>query len=131
MRNAFLNDIKQARSPVTVIKLSPTPKGILFYNASSVSTFITSPAPNVDFNVDSNVLMSIKNMKSKTISSFDVRGAIKLLFQAEEVNSYGEQKYFREAILYDDEDDHVGITIWENLLEAISEETMYLFQNIS
>ena len=69
-------------------------------------------------------------MKSKTISSFDVRGAIKLLFQAEEVNSYGEQKYFREAILYD-ENDHVGITIWENLLEVISEETMYLFQNIS
>ena len=69
-------------------------------------------------------------MKSKTISSFDVRGAIKLLFQAEEVNSYGEQKYFREAILYD-ENDHIEITIWENLLEAISEETMYLFQNIS
>ena len=130
MINAFLNDIKQASSPVTVINLSPTPKGILFYNASRGSTFITSPAPNVDFNVDSNVLMSIKNMKSKTISSFDVRGAIKLLFQAEEVNSYGEQKYFREAILYD-ENDHVGITIWENLLEVISEETMYLFQNIS
>ena len=69
-------------------------------------------------------------MKSKTISSFDVRGAIKLLFQAEEVNSYEEQKYFREAILYD-ENDHIEITIWENLLEAISEETMYLFQNIS
>ena len=130
MINAFLNDIKQASSPVTVINLSPTPKGILFYNASRGSTFITSPAPNVDFNVDSNVLMSIKNMKSKTISSFDVRGAIKLLFQAEEVNSYEEQKYFREAILYD-ENDHIEITIWENLLEAVSEETMYLFQNIS
>ena len=76
------------------MNLSPTPKGILFYNASRGSTFITSPAPNVDFNVDSNVLMSIKNMKSKTISSFDVRGAIKLLFQAEEVNSYGEQNIF-------------------------------------
>ena len=28
--NAFLNIIKQAGSPVTVIKLSPTPKGIFF-----------------------------------------------------------------------------------------------------
>ena len=129
MINVFLNDIKQARSPVTVIKLSPTRKGILFYNASRGSTFITSPAPNVDFNVDSNVLMSIKNIKSKTISSFEVCGAIKWLFQADEVNSYGEQKYFREAILYD-ENDHIAITLWEKLLEAISEETMYLFQNI-
>ena len=73
--------------------------------------------------------MSIKNIKSKTISSFEVRGAIKWLFQADEVNSYGEQKYFREAILYD-ENDHIAITLWEKLLEAISEETMYLFQNI-
>ena len=28
--NAFLNNIKQAGSPVTVIKLSPTTKGIFF-----------------------------------------------------------------------------------------------------
>ena len=45
------------------------------------------------------------------------------------MDSHGEQKSLREAILYD-ENDHVAITIWENLLEEISEETMYLFQNI-
>ena len=28
--NVFLNNIKQAESQVTVIKLSPTPKGIFF-----------------------------------------------------------------------------------------------------
>ena len=28
--NVFLNNVKQARSPATVIKLTPTPKGILF-----------------------------------------------------------------------------------------------------
>ena len=28
--NVFLNNIKQAGSPVTVIKLSPTPKGYIF-----------------------------------------------------------------------------------------------------
>ena len=41
---------------------------------------------------------------------------------------HGEQRSFREDILYD-ENYHVAITIWENLLEEISEETMYLFQN--
>ena len=59
----FLNNIKQAESPVTVIKLSPTPKGIFFYNFSKGSTFVTSPASNVNFNVDSNVIMSIRNIK--------------------------------------------------------------------
>ena len=51
------------------------------------------------------------------------------MFPAEDVNSHGEQKSFREAILYD-ENGHVAITIWENLLEESSEEIMYLFQNI-
>ena len=51
------------------------------------------------------------------------------MFPAKEVDSYGEQKALREATLYD-ESDHVAITVWENLLEEISEETMYLFQNI-
>ena len=73
--------------------------------------------------------MSIRNIKSKNTGSFDVRGAIKWLFPAEEVDSHGEQKSLREAILYD-ENDHVAITIWENLLEEISEETLYLFQNV-
>ena len=45
------------------------------------------------------------------------------------VNSNGEQKSFCEAILYD-ENDHIEITIYENLLEEISEGPMYLFQNI-
>ena len=127
--NIFLNNIKQAGSPVAVIKLSPTPKGIFFYNSSRGSTFVTSPAPSVNLNVDSNVIMSIRNIKSKNTGSFDVRGAIKWLFPAEEVDSHGEQKSLREAILYD-ENDYVAITIWENLLEEISEETMYLFQVI-
>ena len=127
--NVFLNNIKQAGSPVTVIKLSPTPKGIFLYNSSRGSTFVTCLAPNVNFNVDSNVIMSIRNIKSKNTGSFDVRGAIKWLFPAEEVDSHGEQKSLREAILYD-ENDHVAITIWENLLQEISEETMYLFLNI-
>ena len=51
------------------------------------------------------------------------------MFSAEEVDSHGEQKSLREAILYD-ENDHAAITIWGNLLEEISEETMYLFENI-
>ena len=54
---------------------------------------------------------------------------IKWLFLAEEVDSHGERKSLCEAILYD-ENDLRAITIWENLLEEISEETMYLFQNI-
>ena len=127
--NVFLNDIKQAGSPVTVIKLSPTPRGILFYSSSRGSTFVTSPAPNVNFNFDSSVIMSIKNIKSKNTGSFDIRGAKKWFFPADEVDSQGEQKSLLEAILYD-ENDHVAITIWENLLQEISEETMHLFLNI-
>ena len=97
--NVFLNYIKQVGSPVTVIKLSPTPKGRFFYNPSRGSIFVTSPAPNVNFNVDSKVIMSIRNIKSKNTGSFDVRDAIKWLFTAEEVDSHGEQKCIREAIL--------------------------------
>ena len=70
--------------------------------------------------------MSIRNIKLKNTGSFDVPGAIKWLFPAEEEDSHGKQKSLREAILYD-ENDHVAITIWENLLEEISEETMYLY----
>ena len=81
--NVFLNNIKQAGSPVTFIILSPAPKGIFFYNSSRGSTFVTSPAPNVSFNVDSNVIMSIRNIKSKNTGSFD---AIKWLLPAEEVD---------------------------------------------
>ena len=78
---------------------------------------------------DSSVIMSIRNIKSKNLGSFDLRGAIKWLFPAEEVNSHREQKSLGEAILYD-ENDHVAITVWDNLLEEISEETIYFFQNI-
>ena len=129
VRNFFLNKIKQAGSPVTAIKLSPTPKGIFFYNSSRGSTFVLSPAPNVNFNVDSNVIMSIRNIKSKNAGSFYVRGAIKWLFPAEEMDSHGEQNSLCEAILCD-ENDHVAITKWDNLLEEISDEIMYLFQNM-
>ena len=122
--NIFLNNIKHAGSPVTVIKLSPTPKGIFFYNSSRSSTFVTSPAPNVKLNFDSNVIMSVKNIKSKNTGSFGLSGSITRLFPAEEMGSHEEQKSLREAILYD-ENDHVVITIWENLLQESSEETMY------
>ena len=88
--NFFINKIKQAGSPVTVIKLSPRPKGIFFYNSSRGSTFVTSPAPNVNFNVDSNIIMSIRNIKSKNTRSFDIRGAINWLFPAEEVDLPGQ-----------------------------------------
>ena len=67
--NVFLNYIKQVGSPVTVIKLSPTPKGRFFYNPSRGSIFVTSPAPNVNFNVDSKVIMSIRSIKSKNTGS--------------------------------------------------------------
>ena len=30
VKNVFLNNVKQAELPVTVIELSPTPKGIYF-----------------------------------------------------------------------------------------------------
>ena len=73
--------------------------------------------------------MSIRNIKSKNTDNFDVRGGIKWLVPAEEVDSHGEQISLREAIL-SDKNDHVATTIWESLLEEISEETMYLFQNI-
>ena len=73
--------------------------------------------------------MSIRNIKTKNTGNFDVRGTIKWLFTAEEVDSHGEQKNLRKAILCDD-NDHVAITIWKNLLEEISEETIYLFQKI-
>ena len=73
--------------------------------------------------------MSIRNIKSKNLGSFDVRGAVKWFFPAEEVNSHQEQKSLSETILYD-ENDHVAITVWDNLLEEISEETIYFFQNI-
>ena len=73
--------------------------------------------------------MSIRNIKLKNTGSFDVRGAIKWLFPAVEVDSYGEQKSLHKTILYD-ENEHVAITIRENLLEGISEETMYLCHNI-
>ena len=90
VRNFFLNKIKQAGSPVTAIKLSPTPKGIFFYNSSRGSTFVVFLALNVNFNVDSNVIMSIRNIKSKNTRSFDILGAINWLFPAEEVNSPGQ-----------------------------------------
>ena len=61
--NIFLNNIKQPGWPVTAIILSPTPKGIFFYNSSRGSTFVTSPAPRGNFNVDNNVIMPIRNMK--------------------------------------------------------------------
>ena len=45
------------------------------------------------------------------------------------MDSHGEQESLPEAIIYH-ENDHVAITIRENLLEEISEEIIYLFQNI-
>ena len=107
--NVFVNNIKQTGSPVTVIKLSPTPKGVFFYNSLRGSTFVTSPGSNVNFNIDSNVIMSIRNIKSKNAGSFYVRGAMKWLFPAEEVDLHGEQNSLQEAILCD-ENDPVAIT---------------------
>ena len=70
--------------------------------------------------------MSIGDIELKNTSSFDVRSAIKWLLPAEGVDSHGEPKSLNEAILYDESDD-LAITIWENLLGEISEETIYLF----
>ena len=61
--NVFLSNNKRAGWPVTVIILSPTPKGIFFYNSSRGSTFVTSSAPSGNFNVDSNVIMPMRNLK--------------------------------------------------------------------
>ena len=53
--------------------------------------------------------MSIRNIRSKNAGSFYVRGAIKWLFPAEEVDLHGEQNSLQEAILCD-ENDPVAIT---------------------
>ena len=57
-------------------------------------------------------------LNDKNAGGFDVRGPVKWLFPAEEVDSHGEQKSLREDMLYY-ENYHVGITIWETLLEEI------------
>ena len=56
--------------------------------------------------------------------------AIKWLKEKEEVDSCGSRKALREAILYENED-HIPVTVLENLLDELTEETLYLFQNIS
>ena len=96
VKNIFLNNVKEAKLPVTVIELSPTPKGIFFKNSSRGSTFVTSSAPNVNFNVGSNVIMSIKNIKSKNTGSFDERVAIRWLFSAEKVDHMESKNLFRK-----------------------------------
>ena len=49
----------------------------------------------------------------------------------EEADSYGSLKSLREVILYDNEDHSMGfLTVWENLLDELTEETLYLFQNL-
>ena len=47
----------------------------------------------------------------------------------EEADSYGSLKFLRETILYDNED-HIPLTVWKNLLDELTEETLYLFQNL-
>ena len=48
----------------------------------------------------------------------------------EKVDSDRFCKSLHEAILYENED-HIPVTVWENLLDEPIEETLYLFQNIS
>ena len=54
----------------------------------------------------------------------------KWLKENEKVDSDGFCKSLHEAILYENED-HIPVTVWENLLDEPIEETLYLFQNIS
>ena len=48
---------------ITVIILSPASKGIFFYNSLKGSTFVTSSAHSGNFDVDSNVIMPMRNIK--------------------------------------------------------------------
>ena len=102
------------------------------YSSSRRSTFITSPKPSVNLSIDANFVTSIKSIKqnSNNIDNFDVRSASKLLKEKGEVDSYGSHKSWREAILYDNED-QMPVTVWENVLDEFEEETLYLFQFIS
>ena len=92
-----------------------------FYNSSRGSTFITSPAPSVNFSININFATSIRGIKSNNTSNCAVRSAVKWLKEKEEVDSYGSRKSQREAILYDNED-HIPVTVSENLLNKLTEE---------
>lgn len=48
----------------------------------------------------------------------------KWLKENEKVDSDGFRKSLREAILYEN-DDHIPVTVWENLLHEPIEETLY------
>ena len=128
--NILLNDIKQAGAPVLFKKLSPARNDTYFYNSSRGSTIVTSPAPTLNFNIDANFVVKIKDLKLKTSGSCDVRGAVKWIAEVEEVESYGTIKNIREAILYD-EQDHIPFSVWEGMIDEVKEGPLYLFQNVT
>ena len=75
--NTFFNNVKQAGAPIAVKRLSPAQKGVFFYNSSRGSTFILSPAPSVNFSIDTNFVTLRKSIKSNNTGNFDVCGTIK------------------------------------------------------
>ena len=92
---------------------------------------MTSSAPSLTFNIETNFLSKIKTVKLNTTGNFDVRGSIKWLkVNKEQVQSYSVLKSLLEAILFD-EDDHIPFTVWKGLIDELKEETIYLFQTIT
>ena len=122
--DAYINSFKQAGKPLTLKNLNRgSINGIFFYNSSRGSKFQNSN--KVDFVYNADHVSKIELIKQQTAGEFNFVACIKWLDKKQPVGS----KFLREGVIYD-KNDHMIITVWEDLLDKIQEECCYHFYNI-
>ena len=87
-----------------------TSTGSIFYNSSRGSS-IDKNVP-VNFKINYNMKLTIKQIKCRSSGTFTVSGSIKCITDMQQ----RENKKLREAIIHDGTD-HIKITLWEDQLD--------------
>ena len=105
-----LRSLQTGAIRIKISKMYATSTGSIFFNSSRGSS-IDENVP-VNFKINYNMKLTIKQIKCRSSGTFTVSGSIKCITDIQQ----RENKKLREAIIYDGTD-HIKITLWEDQLD--------------
>ena len=107
LRSKGLRSPQTGTIPIKILKLYATLTGSIFHN--SFHGNLIDENVLVNFKINDNMKLSIKQIKSWSSDTFTVAGSIKSITDKQQ----RENKKLREAVIYDGTD-HIKVTLWED-----------------
>ena len=124
---------KLASEPVTLTNIAIGNFGVNFYNSYRGSKIVTATEKLNFFKAD-DVITSLKQIFTKQAGRYTVVGCIKWITEAKtvEVKNEKAEKLMREAIIMDESETHILITVWnQQTIQNLEEERWYKFKDIT